>query len=77
MSHLSPECRELLLQTVVPVLRELIERGEEEDACIELLSSILEVLYRAQKVTPVCSAAPLPSPAVTSYITCLSPSEWD
>ncbi|PKK17452.1 hypothetical protein A306_00000107, partial [Columba livia] len=46
----SYECRELLLQTVVPVLRELIERGEEEDACIELLSSILEVLYRAQKV---------------------------
>ncbi|XP_064916111.1 dedicator of cytokinesis protein 2-like isoform X3 [Columba livia] len=45
----SYECRELLLQTVVPVLRELIERGEEEDACIELLSSILEVLYRAQK----------------------------
>ncbi|KAM9236926.1 dedicator of cytokinesis protein 2-like [Leptosomus discolor] len=45
----SYECRELLLQTVVPILQELIERGEEEDACIELLSNILEVLYKAQK----------------------------
>uniref|UniRef100_A0A8C8AQA0 Dedicator of cytokinesis 2 n=1 Tax=Otus sunia TaxID=257818 RepID=A0A8C8AQA0_9STRI len=43
------ECRELLLQTVVPILQELIEKGEEEDACIELLSNILEVLYKAQK----------------------------
>ncbi|NXJ57099.1 DOCK2 protein, partial [Spizaetus tyrannus] len=33
----------------VPILQELIERGEEEDACIELLSNILEVLYKAQK----------------------------
>ncbi|XP_064360000.1 dedicator of cytokinesis protein 2-like [Dromaius novaehollandiae] len=43
------ECRETLLQTAVPILRELIEKGEEEDACIELLSNVLEVLYRAQK----------------------------
>ncbi|NXS45063.1 DOCK1 protein, partial [Balaeniceps rex] len=47
------ECRELLLQTAVPILQELIEKGEEEDACIELLSNILEVLYKAQKVNPV------------------------
>ncbi|NXF13127.1 DOCK2 protein, partial [Smithornis capensis] len=33
----------------LPILRELIQGGEEEDACIELLSSILEVLYQAQK----------------------------
>ncbi|NWT06378.1 DOCK2 protein, partial [Mionectes macconnelli] len=33
----------------LPILRELIQAGEEEDACIELLSSILEVLYQAQK----------------------------
>ncbi|XP_009892091.1 PREDICTED: dedicator of cytokinesis protein 2-like [Charadrius vociferus] len=46
----SYECRELLLQTTVPILQELIEKGEEEDACIELLSNILEVLYKAQKV---------------------------
>ncbi|KAM6132363.1 LOW QUALITY PROTEIN: dedicator of cytokinesis protein 2-like [Pterocles gutturalis] len=45
----SYECRELLLQTAVPVLWDLIESREEEDACIELLSTILEVLYRAQK----------------------------
>ncbi|XP_069712798.1 dedicator of cytokinesis protein 2-like isoform X2 [Phaenicophaeus curvirostris] len=45
----SYECRELLLQTVVPTLQELIQRGEEEDACIEVLSNILEVLYTAQK----------------------------
>ncbi|XP_049688052.1 dedicator of cytokinesis protein 2-like isoform X4 [Accipiter gentilis] len=45
----SYECRELLLQTAVPILQELIEKGEEEDACIELLSNILEVLYKAQK----------------------------
>uniref|UniRef100_A0A8B9NDW9 Dedicator of cytokinesis protein 2 n=1 Tax=Accipiter nisus TaxID=211598 RepID=A0A8B9NDW9_9AVES len=50
------ECRELLLQTAVPILQELIEKGEEEDACIELLSNILEVLYKAQKVNPVFSA---------------------
>ncbi|KAI6069802.1 Dedicator of cytokinesis protein 2-like protein [Aix galericulata] len=46
----SYECRELLLHTAVPILQELIEKGEEEDACIELLSNILEVLYKAQKV---------------------------
>uniref|UniRef100_A0A8D0F1T4 C2 DOCK-type domain-containing protein n=1 Tax=Strix occidentalis caurina TaxID=311401 RepID=A0A8D0F1T4_STROC len=51
------ECRELLLQTAVPILQELIEKGEEEDACIELLSNILEVLYKAQKVNPIFSAA--------------------
>lgn len=42
---------------VVPTLRGLIEKGEEEDACVELLSTILEVLYKAQKVNPTCSAA--------------------
>uniref|UniRef100_A0A803VZ75 Dedicator of cytokinesis 2 n=1 Tax=Ficedula albicollis TaxID=59894 RepID=A0A803VZ75_FICAL len=45
-----PACRELVLQVALPVLQELIQAGEEEDACIELLSSILEVLYQAQKV---------------------------
>uniref|UniRef100_A0A8C4V3W1 Dedicator of cytokinesis 2 n=1 Tax=Falco tinnunculus TaxID=100819 RepID=A0A8C4V3W1_FALTI len=52
-----PECRELLLQMAVPILQELIEKGEEEGACIELLSNILEVLYKAQKVNTVFSAA--------------------
>ncbi|KFW85434.1 Dedicator of cytokinesis protein 2, partial [Manacus vitellinus] len=46
----SHECRELVLQAALPILQELIQAGEEEDACIELLSSILEVLYQAQKV---------------------------
>ncbi|XP_042695452.1 dedicator of cytokinesis protein 2-like isoform X2 [Centrocercus urophasianus] len=45
----SYECRDLLLRMAVPVLQDLIERGEEEDACVELLSTILEVLYAAQK----------------------------
>uniref|UniRef100_A0A8C3U446 Dedicator of cytokinesis 2 n=1 Tax=Catharus ustulatus TaxID=91951 RepID=A0A8C3U446_CATUS len=45
-----PECRELVLEVALPILQELIQAGEEEDACIELLSSILEVLYQAQKV---------------------------
>lgn len=45
----SYECRDLLLRMAVPVLQDLIERGEEEDACVELLSTILEVLYMAQK----------------------------
>lgn len=45
-----PECRELVLQAALPILQELIQAGEEEEACIELLSSILEVLYQAQKV---------------------------
>ncbi|KAM7021291.1 dedicator of cytokinesis protein 2-like [Passerculus sandwichensis] len=43
------ECRELVLQAALPILQELIQAGEEEDACIDLLSSILEVLYQAQK----------------------------
>uniref|UniRef100_U3IB98 C2 DOCK-type domain-containing protein n=1 Tax=Anas platyrhynchos platyrhynchos TaxID=8840 RepID=U3IB98_ANAPP len=55
---LPTECRELLLHTAVPILQELIEKGEEEDACIELLSNILEVLYKAQKVKPGFSAGP-------------------
>lgn len=59
---LPTECRELLLHTAVPILQELIEKGEEEDACIELLSNILEVLYKAQKVKPGFSAGP-PSPS--------------
>ncbi|XP_062488155.1 dedicator of cytokinesis protein 2-like isoform X2 [Pezoporus occidentalis] len=42
-------CRELLLQAAVPLLQDLVAKGEEEEACIELLSSILEVLYEAQK----------------------------
>ncbi|XP_063257401.1 dedicator of cytokinesis protein 2-like [Prinia subflava] len=45
----SHECRELVLQTALPILQELIQAGEEEESCIELLSSILEVLYQAQK----------------------------
>ncbi|XP_053886534.1 dedicator of cytokinesis protein 2-like isoform X2 [Malaclemys terrapin pileata] len=45
----SYECREMLLHTTIPILRQLIETGEEEEACIELLSNILEVLYKAQK----------------------------
>ncbi|OWK56749.1 Dedicator of cytokinesis protein 2 [Lonchura striata] len=43
------ECRELVLQAALPILQELIQAGEEEDACIELLSSILEVLDQTQK----------------------------
>ncbi|XP_010221630.1 PREDICTED: dedicator of cytokinesis protein 2-like, partial [Tinamus guttatus] len=43
------QCGELLLRTAVPILQELVERGEEEDACIALLSNILEVLYKAHK----------------------------
>uniref|UniRef100_A0A8D0F1Q2 Dedicator of cytokinesis 2 n=1 Tax=Strix occidentalis caurina TaxID=311401 RepID=A0A8D0F1Q2_STROC len=54
------ECRELLLQTAVPILQELIEKGEEEDACIELLSNILEVLYKAQKPRPRSAQGKLP-----------------
>lgn len=54
------DCRELLLQAAVPLLQDLVEKGEEEEACIELLSSILEVLYQAQKVNPIPSAPPFP-----------------
>ncbi|NXL39073.1 DOCK2 protein, partial [Glaucidium brasilianum] len=43
--------------TAVPILQELIEKGEEEDACIELLSNILEVLYKAQKPGPAGGSA--------------------
>ncbi|XP_078264532.1 dedicator of cytokinesis protein 2-like [Rhinoraja longicauda] len=39
------ECRAILLPPMTTVLKELIQKGEEEEACVELLSSILEVLY--------------------------------
>ncbi|XP_059577139.1 dedicator of cytokinesis protein 2 [Alligator mississippiensis] len=45
----SYECRELLLHTAVPILEEMIKMGEEEEACIDLLSNTLEVLYKAEK----------------------------
>ncbi|NXP51476.1 DOCK2 protein, partial [Heliornis fulica] len=46
----------------VPILQELIQSGEEEDACIELLSNILEVLYKAQKwAVPGAQAVILPA----------------
>ncbi|KAM9027370.1 dedicator of cytokinesis protein 2-like isoform 2-T2 [Ara ararauna] len=54
----SYECRELLLQAAVPLLQDLVEKGEEEEACIELLSSILEVLYEAQKRAEELEAQP-------------------
>uniref|UniRef100_A0A8D0LA23 Dedicator of cytokinesis TPR repeats region domain-containing protein n=1 Tax=Sphenodon punctatus TaxID=8508 RepID=A0A8D0LA23_SPHPU len=43
------ESREMLLQTAVPILQELIGKGEEEEASLDLLSNILEVLYKTQK----------------------------
>ncbi|XP_033920545.1 dedicator of cytokinesis protein 2-like [Melopsittacus undulatus] len=54
----SYECRQLLLQVAVPLLQDLVEKGEEEEACIELLSSILEVLYQAQKRAEELEAQP-------------------
>ncbi|XP_055487185.1 dedicator of cytokinesis protein 2-like [Leucoraja erinacea] len=39
------ECRDILLSVMTTTLMELIHKGEEEEACVELLSSILEVLY--------------------------------
>uniref|UniRef100_A0A8C3DX06 Uncharacterized protein n=1 Tax=Corvus moneduloides TaxID=1196302 RepID=A0A8C3DX06_CORMO len=62
-----PECRELVLQAALPILQELIQAGEEEDACIELLSSILEVLYQAQKCCPTATPRP-PAPAPPSLL---------
>uniref|UniRef100_A0A8C2TA25 Dedicator of cytokinesis protein 2-like n=1 Tax=Coturnix japonica TaxID=93934 RepID=A0A8C2TA25_COTJA len=78
------ECRDLLLRMAVPLLQDLIERGEEEDACVELLSTILEVLYVAQKVPPSCTgrvhsppgaspAAPDPAALCQShYVACMA-----
>uniref|UniRef100_A0A4W3GF40 Dedicator of cytokinesis protein 2-like n=1 Tax=Callorhinchus milii TaxID=7868 RepID=A0A4W3GF40_CALMI len=45
---LSPtaECRAILLPMMTTMLKELIERSEEEQDSIELLSNLLEVLYR-------------------------------
>lgn len=60
----STECRELLLHTAVPILEEMIKMGEEEEACIDLLSNTLEVLYKAEKVDPAPPAGPAqPCPA--------------
>lgn len=50
-----------MLQAALPILQELIQAGEEEDACIQLLSSILEVLYQAQKVNQESVTRPNPS----------------
>uniref|UniRef100_H3AEM8 C2 DOCK-type domain-containing protein n=1 Tax=Latimeria chalumnae TaxID=7897 RepID=H3AEM8_LATCH len=41
----SQECREVLFPIMTEILKEQIERVEEEEACIELLSNMLEVLY--------------------------------
>ncbi|XP_042199746.1 dedicator of cytokinesis protein 2 [Callorhinchus milii] len=40
------ECRAILLPMMTTMLKELIERSEEEQDSIELLSNLLEVLYR-------------------------------
>ncbi|XP_069488465.1 dedicator of cytokinesis protein 2-like [Ambystoma mexicanum] len=42
------ECREILLQLMLDIMKELMEKGEEEECCVELLSHILEVLYKAE-----------------------------
>uniref|UniRef100_UPI00398F6CFE dedicator of cytokinesis protein 2-like isoform X2 n=1 Tax=Pristiophorus japonicus TaxID=55135 RepID=UPI00398F6CFE len=40
------ECRAILLSMMTTTMKELIQRGDEEEACVELLSNILEVLYQ-------------------------------
>ncbi|XP_067884811.1 dedicator of cytokinesis protein 2-like isoform X2 [Heterodontus francisci] len=40
------ECRAVLLSVMTTTLKDLIQKGEEEEACVELLSNILEVLYQ-------------------------------
>ncbi|XP_059821727.1 dedicator of cytokinesis protein 2-like [Hypanus sabinus] len=39
------ECRSVLLSIMTTTLEQLIQKGEEEEACVQLLSNILEVLY--------------------------------
>ncbi|XP_069061938.1 dedicator of cytokinesis protein 2-like [Pleurodeles waltl] len=43
------ECRDIILHLMLDIMKELMENGEEEEACVELLSHILEVLYKAEK----------------------------
>ncbi|XP_048457757.1 dedicator of cytokinesis protein 1-like [Rhincodon typus] len=40
------ECRAILLSIMTTTLKDLIQKREEEEACVELLSNILEVLYQ-------------------------------
>nr|XP_033811011.1 dedicator of cytokinesis protein 2-like [Geotrypetes seraphini] len=46
---LSNECRDVLIHLMTDILKELMEIGVEEEACVELLSNILEVIYRVEK----------------------------
>lgn len=59
-SPLSPaDCREILLPMMTDQLKYHLERQEDLEACCQLLSNILEVLYRKDVVSngPACSAA--------------------
>ncbi|XP_072353782.1 dedicator of cytokinesis protein 2-like [Scyliorhinus torazame] len=46
------ECRAILLPIMTTTLNGLIQRRDEEEACVELLSNILEVLYRQNMGNP-------------------------
>ncbi|XP_043920391.1 dedicator of cytokinesis protein 2-like [Protopterus annectens] len=43
------ECRDILLPVMADMLKDLIAKGEEEEPCIDLVSNILEVLFKSKK----------------------------
>lgn len=48
---LCSECRDILLPMMTDQLKHHLERQEELEACCQLLSNILEVLYRKDVVS--------------------------
>lgn len=46
-----PDCREILLPMMTDQLKYHLERQEDLEACCQLLSNILEVLYRKDVVS--------------------------
>lgn len=56
-----PDCREILLPMMTDQLKYHLERQEDLEACCQLLSNILEVLYRKDVVRNLCTYTTLQS----------------
>lgn len=51
------DCREILLPMMTDQLKYHLERQEDLEACCQLLSNILEVLYRKDVVSNGCACS--------------------
>lgn len=74
------DCREILLPLMTEQLKFHLDKEEEPRACCQLLSDVLEVLYRKDVVrteTPLNAFyQPLPLCRATLYLTVLVPIEF-